>query len=436
MSRSAVALLVSYLTACADAGVPTDAAGATRNTTVAARESVSGSIDAFFVKLGGRIPSFAGTYVNSRRELVVALTDLQDSLRAGEEVRSELRRQFTFNPDIFGDARVDVTPEQTVFRKVLFTFTQLAEWRALVYSDLLSHDRVLSIDIDEVDNRITVGVANEQAASDVVGLIKRASVPFEAFSVVVEAPTIPASINLQSRQRPLTAGFVVGAGNCTIAGAAMRSSTRLLLTASHCTAQKYNLDYGSTYQGNAADPFGFETTDPSKYSCGTVFSPKQCRRADVAAYNVDYVPLLPVDTLVWSPGLIAKTLFPMNGLNQASGSKDVDPNSPYWFIQSTANWPLTGWTLHKVGLVTGWTFGDVIDTCKDKKDTVNNVWIVCSDLVNMFVEQGDSGSPVFLAGWNSTATFVGIAWGKDPGSTAVISNYNQMTQDLGTFSFW
>ncbi|MEP6778540.1 MAG: hypothetical protein ABJC26_01530 [Gemmatimonadaceae bacterium] len=316
-----------------------------------------------------------------------------------------------------------------------YDFNQLVEWKKAILGSLMSDDAVQSIDIDERENAVSVTVDDAAALSRVRAVARDGKLPDVAFSVSVSGRTIPSASTILGRNRPLTGGFAIGPIECTMAGTAYLGADRLLITASHCTASKYLLDYGSTYQGNAADPFGIEQIDPKTYSCGGII-PKHCRRADVAAYNVNYIPVAFGDTLSWYPGLIAHTQFPSNGVTQMNGSFDVDSLLPYWTVTATSNSVMVGNTLHKVGKTTGWTYGDVTRTCIDKKDSISNVWIVCSDVAGVYDDAGDSGSPVFIATGGLNATFVGLIWGNDPGASVVISNFGQMKQDLGVISFW
>jgi hypothetical protein len=109
-------------------------------------------------------------------------------------------------------------------------------------------------------------------------------------------------------------------------------------------------------------------------------------------------------------------------------------------------------TLEKVGARTGWTYGQVTNTCEDVISPVSADWtlsdrrkIYCSTKLDAYVGQGDSGSPVFYIGdyRNQFATFYGIVWGKTSGSACAdqsvvycddlfFSSYAQIVEDLGT----
>lgn len=394
------------------------------------------SLDALFEAFDHSHPGFGGAYL-SDGTLVIRMKDAADTIGVARDFREQWDLQREKGPrfDPATDADIVSGSPVTIVR-AQFGFGELVRWKRSVADDLIADDGVYSIDVDEVENRISVGVRDAATAARMEELWVRASIPLSAVRTFVTAGSKPVSANLADTQRPLTGGFLVGPVGCTMTGTALQSGAHLMITASHCTASVNALDYGPTWQNNPGASFGYESIDPNAYRCGTLFSPKWCRHADVAAYNVNYIPADPADTLTWFPGLIAKTTYPTNGVDQSYGSVVVDSSDPYWYVTSTYNAVMVGYTVHKVGLVSGWTFGNVTSTCVDKKDTTNNVWNVCSDIAGLYDDFGDSGSPVFVAGALSTAGFVGIVWGKDPGSSVIISNFGQMKQDLGVFSFW
>ena len=366
------------------------------------------------------------------------LTDLQDSVEANALVRRNLAQEITVNSSVTTQEKVvaGVQPGYSRYLVSRYTFVELHNWKSAIRASLLSLDAVSAIDIDEVENRISVGVVDADAFEQVKGIARGYGVPDDVVHLEIMPATEPVAYDLYGRNRPLTGGYYVGPAGCTMTGTALRYGVQVLMTASHCTTNWFSLDYGTIWQGSALETFGWEQVDPSTYKCGTLFSPKHCRRSDVAAYNVSYLPTMLGDTLSWKPGLIAKTSYPLNGVYQMPSTIVIDSIYPYWTITATANSALVGSTTHKVGQSTGWTYGSVWSTCVDKKQALSNVWLVCSDIAGMYADLGDSGSPVFIATGGLDAMFVGVVWGKDPGAGVVYSNFGQMQQDLGAISFW
>jgi hypothetical protein len=75
--------------------------------------------------------------------------------------------------------------------------------------------------------------------------------------------------------------------------------------------------------------------------------------------------------------------------------------------------------LYKVGITTGWTYGDVQGTCEEieynEETFPDSPHILCADLVDLQSEPGDSGSPVFTYSGtltSGTGTMRGILIGE------------------------
>jgi hypothetical protein len=327
-------------------------------------------------------------------------------------------------------------PQRWRMEKAEHSFAQLHKVRTELFVSAFQDDDVVSLDIDERRGKVVIGVTSMAAESRVRSALAtslaKTTVEFRS-----ENPaSFTMSANLLARHRPITGGYQLGPSGCTTTIGARRGTEQLVLTNSHCSANAWSLDGGSIRQNNAlsAPFFGMEITDPSTYSCGTLFAPRKCRRADVAAYTATGVDLFSADTLGWAPGLIARTTFGVSGLWQTSGSDVIDQADPYWNVVASVEFPLFNEAVHKVGVNTGWTFGSVYETCKDvRMSRYGRPVIVCSDMAHLNAEEGDSGSPVFamFGGLPNTVAFYGIVFGQDGGSSAHFSNFRQMKQDLG-----
>ena len=98
-----------------------------------------------------------------------------------------------------------------------------------------------------------------------------------------------------------------------------------------------------------------------------------------------------------------------------------------------------GTQVNKVGRTTGWTQGNVTNTCVDTNVSGSNIAQLCQTFVSapggaVVVQGGDSGSGVFrLSG--SNATIVGILWGgNSSGTQYVFSPFKQVRDELGPIS--
>jgi hypothetical protein len=169
-----------------------------------------------------------------------------------------------------------------------------------------------------------------------------------------------------------------GGGSCTLGVPAVRISngTNVWLTASHCSDTFNQLDYGTRSQPGLPYGIGSEIVDNTN-TCGS-----SCREADVSLYSAS----VPIDL-----GTIARLTTSSNCENCSAGT-EVNHNDSTIPILSTRSWNVEDEVLHKVGRTTGWTYGDVEETCFDIYPwyvpftfTIN-----CTDIVDY-----SSGKPPF-----------------------------------------
>lgn len=148
--------------------------------------------------------------------------------------------------------------------------------------------------------------------------------------------------------------------------------------------------------------------------------------------------MFPTDTLDWRAGVIARTTYAGIGAVGHTGSKVINSAQPHFIVNSAVNWPIRGEVLHKVGVATGWTFGEVYETCADVPLLgFPSLRIVCTDKANLLARGGDSGAPVFVPNFTTgTAAFYGIVVSAQGSTGVVFSNVNQIRQDLGMVTFF
>ena len=401
------------------------------------------TVDQVFGKIGERVPSFAGLYFDQSGALVIQLTNLADSSIAWPLVREALSARYRFDPrrpsPFSGDLLV--APKGRRFEHGSVAFTRLFALKARLEASVHSSDEAVFLDLEEQSGRVVIGVEQGRSADSFrAGL--RLAADDDSLVIVRTAARLQAtqSPTLYYRRRPLTGGYEIGPLGCPMTTGVHRGTEQLALTASHCTSVSYGLDGGWMSQPYSGTHFGAEVTDPSPYSCGTLFSPKKCRKSDAAAYDASAADLFPGETLAWAPGLIARTTYSSPGTSMTDGSIVIDTLNPAWTVNAEIAYPLSGDVLHKIGVVTGWTYGSIYKTCADSKTNWGSgyVWIVCSDWAAMYNQKGDSGGPVFSpsAGYSNTASFYGVVFGKDGANGVVFSNLTQMRQDLGSISLF
>ena len=394
------------------------------------------SVDEAFAGIAAQTKSFAGAYFDEKGVLVVRMVSLADSSLAWSALRQALIDRVRVDARSIGSFSADdqLIPHGRRVEQAAVAFQTLYDLKRRIAGSVFDSEDVVSLDLDEVHSRIVVGVLTTAATDKVRADLRLTTSERPLVDVRVESSvTATRQQTLFSRQRPLTGGYEIGPIACPMTIGAMRGSEQLILTASHCTAVSFALDGGPTRQNNNQANFGAEVTDPTPYSCGTFFNPKKCRRADAAAYDASAVDMFPNDTVGWVPGRIARTLFASAGMTQLPGSRDIDLANPYWTVIAEIAYPLLGEVLHKVGMLNGWTYGPVYETCKDLAYGTTNLRIVCNDKANMFARPGDSGGPVFApyGGYQGTVSFYGVVWAHQGGASAVFSNFSQMKQDLG-----
>jgi hypothetical protein len=102
-------------------------------------------------------------------------------------------------------------------------------------------------------------------------------------------------------------------------------------------------------------------------------------------------------------GTIARPENRNRGGQSGSGSLKIDQFDPAIRINAVWQYNHLSGTVHKVGRRTGWTYGDILDDCKDLQapdGLGGTVWIICAKWANLWIDGGDSGAPVFRYGTN------------------------------------
>jgi hypothetical protein len=299
-------------------------------------------------------------------------------------------------------------------------------------------DGVAMLDIDEAENKIFIGVVDQQATRTVGGLIAAQQVPEDAVLVEIRDRPVRAQ-ELTDHERPVKAGFLIENEasewhRCTLGFNAVQSG-RVFVTASHCSELESQLDYSVEFQNDdvAGMEIGYETYDVEPYRCSAI--PVPCRFADASTFTY-------YGSVNDRKGYIARTMY--YGVNEA-GSRLVDPSNPEFPIRYKSGTVLVGYWLNKVGRRTGWTRGPVTRTCVWNIYTEPPAWYRCQNEVDLYMLGGDSGSPVFLAGgitgtWNeslSDANLVGVISGYSTSDSLMYySQMNYIEYELGSFNVW
>lgn len=370
-----------------------------------------GPLETQFARIEAEVPGFGGWYFNENGEAVLRVKDLKHGPQAIERVGIIL--------DARPRAGRAVTPRERPFIKVQpanFSFSELAIFRDIFSQNLI--EGIHSIDADEENNVLSIGVRDQEVAHQVRATAARLHIPGNALHVKIEsAPSSRAA--LADYHRPLRGGmgfsFIDGITKyCSIGiNGYWQYGVHGFVTASHCTSSTWNLTGNVAYQPSPSTDVATESFDPPAWT-GTApwggVCPSgpgypaglHCRSSDAAFYTYDSTSLhggtTIAETATWASGRAAPN-------NEVVGFMDVGGSYE----------PAVGDYLDKMGADSGWTWGKVLETClllpHDKlTPTGKPVWLFCQGKAEIYSRAGDSGSPVFK--WYSThVDFVGILWG-------------------------
>lgn len=297
------------------------------------------------------------------------------------------------------------------------------------------------IDLNEMTNRVEVGVESDAARAEAEQALAGLGIPSDAIAVEVSGPSVPDKSLQYDRFRPVEGGVVInlrtaqGAalGPCTFGFNAIFNQVRVFTTASHCTEVLWGTDGSLAYQPNPQTPsIGFEVNDHPWSWCVYGYTLWHCRQTDVALIQHTDSP----DSIM--QGYIARTTQRSIGWNAGAGSHIVDPSNPHFEIQGVEGYPWMGLRVDKMGQVTGWTAGDVIHTCSlilnwasDPPFNYDHYAFLCAYGADYYAESDDSGSPVFLW-YGNYIGIAGIHAGHNiPGHFSWFSAYGSIVTEFG-----
>ena len=224
-------------------------------------------------------------------------------------------------------------------------------------------------------------------------------------------------------------------GVCTLGWNVVNASTleEGFLTAGHCLNPPLPVSTGLLGAR-------FTNNDPSRGTLGTVRlnAPWQdysldpqcagyslCTAADVIWIKHDY----PQN----SRHTVARTAYA--GVGDGAGSISITGT----FYPGAASYTIAtgGLPANKVGRLTGWTSGSIVQTCVavTSENDGQVSMVSCSHKAMMRVGQGDSGGPVFYDNGGGSITPLGVLWGGPPGGEAghgwTIDNSPSWTGGMG-----
>jgi hypothetical protein len=291
-------------------------------------------------------------------------------------------------------------------------------------------DGAVFIDNDEALNRVHVGVTDLSAMASVHSALAQLGIPAEA-AVVERADPILQVATLQNVvDRPVRAGVQINFPGflCSVGFNATSGTQKSFITASHCTSTQGGVEstpYWQPLQSTAPTQIATEVADPLYVRNGPGCPRgRKCRYSDAsrAAY---------INGANQALGLIAQTSGANNNSITITGSFSITADD----CGTTGGCLTVGTTVNKVGRTTGWTAGNITNTCVNTGVSGTNIVQLCQTFVSAKVGAGDSGSDVFQVTSGSNVKLAGVLWGGNSGGTQfVFSPFGNVTRELGALT--
>jgi hypothetical protein len=416
-SVPAVVLAVLVTAACDTSELVTPGAdGPTPDLAAASQAQIRTQDDEHARVARAEVPGFAGFYLQEDGTPVVRLVDASQRGAAQRYLAQEFVRARR--------GRHANAPMEPVFLNAAYDFAQLKGWAEQV-EGLLTRNDVFLVDVDEVNNRVHVGVADNTAVGAVRSEAARMGIPAAALSVQTQ-PKPEGRATLRDRLTTMVGGTQIAFSNyvCTLGFNARRVSTgaNIYVTNSHCTRRQYATDGITLYQPTrvTGNEIGAEVADRALYAC--VSGVASCRQADAAYYSNN-------GTRGVGQGAIARTALATGANAGITTIGEFDIVARY-----TGTLPV-GTVLEKTGRTSGSTYGLVTSSCV----TIGS--LRCQDISKVWSEGGDSGSPMYVSvgGIGDAANDVqlyGVLWGgpSTDWTTTYSSRLSGIEQDLGALT--
>jgi hypothetical protein len=380
-----------------------------------------------FWNLSQTVPGSAGFFIDTASgNVVVSLTDLRQAEAAKGALRSDLAQELAH-------ARASHPHADVVSRRVAYTFLQLKAWRDRLNSEVFTIPGVVWLDLDELKNRVVVGLRRGVPPDAARSLARDLGVPYAAIDFEVDGPLV-FEAGLTDQIRPIAGGtkietLVAGSAvDCSLGFPALWKGMRAFVTASHCSRTTFAVDSTKQYQPTAPvthtdsvtlTAIGFEVADYSEACPPKVGT--ACAWADAAVYQFTGA------ASQWVLGRVARPTYgcfpgPCSPLNLQIGG--------YFAIAGTDSSILVGDLVNMIGMATGWNQAYVQKSCVNVKLATGLV-AECQDFANYGNGAGDSGAPVLLnvpALPNTTVVLGGIHSGQT-GQYAVFSPWSGVARD-------
>ncbi len=396
---AALLMVMLAITSCTVDRTPTEVEIPVATPTTSERQAANmraRTIRDEFADMAQRIPGGFGGIFFEGGQLTMVLVDIEVDAEAGMALGAEqLIQEKQERP---GGGAFNVRDLEVARGE--FSYDDLYEWYTALMEVLPIAPRAASIAVR--DNRIRIGMRDEDEVLAVERAIEEARVPREA--VVVGITSEVQLMDLSGQHRPVLGGLRVswphpqeGWVSCSLGPNLERLGQRAFLVNSHCTrAFGEVVDTTFYYQPTSPSGMGWEQIDPPVWQCPENPNGQGCRNSDAA--------------LATYHSAVSSTL---GAIARPSGRNDfslnLDSTDPEFDITSTGPWSIDGEVLEKVGHVSGWTGGEVLQGCVDR--SVGDAMIICAMTVDAVIIHGDSGGPVFEVDSGTNVELRGTVFG-------------------------
>ena len=297
-----------------------------------------------------------------------------------------------------------------------YRWQQLQGWQEAATAEALAVSGAVFVDNDETSNRVRIGVENLGAVGQVRAAVARLRIPDDAVIVERAEPILQVATLQNVMDRPVRAGVQINFPGfiCSVGFNATSGTQKSFVTASHCTNTQggvENTPYWQPLQSVAPTQIATEVADPVyvKNLPGCPRGNRKCRFSDAsrAAY---------INGANQALGLIAQTSGPNNGSLTITGSFSITSDD----CGTTGGCLAVGTTVNKVGRTTGWTAGNITNTCVNTGVSGTRIVQLCQTFVSAGVGGGDSGSDVFQITGGSNVKLAGVLWGGNGSGTQFV----------------
>jgi|GEM_PF-4035470 len=194
--------------------------------------------DDMMLDIAERVPGFGGFFVKEEERVAYVW------LRGGDkallpQVERELRRYYGESLDLANGLRA---------LDAVYDFRELKALQMLAIEHVMAWKDVVRSDVDEMNNRVTIGVSTPEAQQRVLAFARQVG-GSDALEVELTAP-IENNYQLTDSIRPVGGGLEIrnGTGGCSLGFVAVRAGVLGFVSAAHCTSQQWAYDASSIYQ--------------------------------------------------------------------------------------------------------------------------------------------------------------------------------------------